>query len=149
MFLSCPSPHHGRCEELSYANSWHISCVKAFIINTEVVSEALQTKKVSDSSNTDSFPATASAPFSSLHYQPSIHLCIHPSILTSSPPCQSSGSCLSAQHVCEPSACARVSVCVRVRVYVEACQGQRLYVMAASCLQIHVIDWMHVPVHYS
>lgn len=74
------SPHHGRCGELSHAYSQHIRCIKALKINTEVVSEALQMKKVSDSGNTDSFPATASPPFSSLHYQPSIHLSIHPSI---------------------------------------------------------------------
>ena len=90
--------------------------------------------KVSHSVN--SLCTTNLCPLPSFHHL-SIHSSIYLSILTSSPTCQSSGA------LCQPGMCADLSP----GVYVRVCQGQRLYVMAASRLQIHVIDWIHVPVH--
>lgn len=102
------------------------------IINSPAHREAYTGQRGPDSTVTDSDPATASVPFTSLHYlhlilpiHPFIYLSIHPHLIST---LSKQRGCMSAQHV-------RAHLCshVCVLVYVHVCQGQRLYVMAV-CL---------------
>lgn len=83
--------------------------------------------------------AAAPPPCTQLAPSPAIHSSV----------CTSVGPSIHPHLISALSKQPRLFVSVCVRAHEKACQGQRLYVTAASCLQIHVIDWMHVPVHYS
>lgn len=65
------------------------------------------------------------------HHSTPTHPLIYPSILNSFSPCQFSMCVLPAAHVCECMSRAAIM-----------CHGRFL-------LQIHVIDWMYIPIHYS